>query len=165
MKTLYLIRHAKSSWDDANQSDFERPLNKRGEHDAPIMAKLLNENNFKPGLILSSPANRANTTAQIFAEEFQYPFDKIITDDRIYEAGIREFMTVVRELDDQNQTVLLFGHNPGLTSLTNLLGDKFIPEMPTCAIVGLKFDVNAWGQVERHGGKMFLFDYPKKHSK
>ena len=165
MKTLYLIRHAKSSWEDANQSDFERPLNKRGEHDAPIMAKLLKENNFKRGLVLSSPANRAYTTAQIFAEKFQYPFDKIITDDRIYEAGIRELMTVVREIDDQIQTVLLFGHNPGLTSLTNLMGDKFIPEMPTCAIVGLKFDVNMWVQVERHGGKIFLFDYPKKHSK
>lgn len=165
MKTLYLIRHAKSSWDDTNQSDFERPLNKRGEHDAPIMAKILNGNNYKPGLLLSSPANRAYTTAQIFAEELKYPLDSIITDARIYEAGIRELLTVIREIDDRIQTAFLFGHNPGLTSLTNLLGDKYIPEMPTCAIAGLTFDINSWVKVERDSGKLFLFDYPKKHSK
>lgn len=165
MKTLYLIRHAKSSWDNSNQSDFERPLNSRGENDAPAMAKLLNENGFKPDFLISSPANRAYTTAQIFAEEFQYPHDKIISDDRIYEAGIRELITVIREIDDSFQTVLLFGHNPGLTSLTNLLGDKYVPDLPTCAIAGLKFDITKWQDIERHGGKVFLFDYPKKHSK
>lgn len=165
MKKLYLIRHAKSSWDDSSQSDFERPLNKRGEHDAPIMAKFLNENKLEPGLFLSSPANRALTTAQIFAGEFQCPADQIVTDHRIYEAGIRELITVIREIDNENKVVLLFGHNPGLTSLTNLLGDKFIPEMPTCAIVGLKFEVNSWSEVERHSGKIILFDYPKKQGK
>ncbi|MBA4405826.1 phosphohistidine phosphatase [bacterium] len=165
MKTLYLIRHAKSSWDDTNQTDFERPLNKRGEHDTPIMAKVLSNVNLSSGLVISSPANRAYTTAQIFMEKLLFPSEKIITDNRIYEAGIRELMTLVREIDNRIETVLLFGHNPGLTSLTNLLGDKFIPEMPTCSIVGLKFELNTWAEVERQSGKIFLFDYPKKHSK
>jgi phosphohistidine phosphatase len=165
LKTLYLIRHAKSSWDNANQPDFERPLNQRGEHDAPIMAKFINEKNFKPDLLISSPATRAFSTAQIFATEFQYNTENILTDNRIYEAGIRELISVVREIDDSYQTVFLFGHNPGLTSLTNLLGDKYIPEMPTCAIVELRFEINKWKEIERHTGKIFLFDYPKKHSR
>lgn len=165
MKTLYLIRHAKSSWDDSSQSDFDRPLNKRGEHDAPIMAKFLNKNKLKPGLFLSSPATRAITTAHLFAQEFNYPTNKIISDDRIYEAGIRELMTVVSEIDEKIQTVFLFGHNPGLISLTNLLGDKSIPGMPTCAIAGLEFDVSTWVHVQKHSGKIILFDYPTKHSK
>ncbi len=162
MKILYLIRHAKSSWDDQDQTDFERPLNKRGEHDAPLMANILNKKKVEPDLIISSPAKRAFSTALIFAEKLDYNLNSVKTDDRIYEAGMRELMTLVREIDDRNKTVMIFGHNPGLTSFTNLLGDKFIPGMPTCSIVGLEFDATKWAQVERHSGKIFLFEYPKK---
>jgi phosphohistidine phosphatase len=162
MKILYLIRHAKSSWDDQDQTDFERPLNKRGEHDAPLMADILNKKKVEPDLIISSPAKRAFSTALIFAEKLDYNLNSVKTDDRIYEVGMRELMTLVREIDDRNKTVMIFGHNPGLTSFTNLLGDKFIPGMPTCSIVGLEFDVTKWAQVERHSGKIFLFEYPKK---
>ncbi len=162
MKILYLIRHAKSSWDNQDQTDFERPLNKRGEHDAPLMANILNKKKVEPDLIISSPAKRAFSTALIFAEKLDYNLNSVKTDDRIYEAGMRELMTLVREIDDRNKTVMIFGHNPGLTSFTNLLGDKFIPGMPTCSIVGLEFDATKWAQVERHSGKIFLFEYPKK---
>jgi phosphohistidine phosphatase len=163
MKTLFLIRHAKSSWDDRDQTDFERPLNNRGEHDAPLMADILVNQKVVPDLILSSPAVRAFSTALIFTEKFGCNRSFIKTDARIYEAGLRDLMTLVREIDDKNKTVLLFGHNPGLTSFTNLIGDKFIPEMPTCSIAGFKFDIEQWIQVERHSGKIFLFEYPKKH--
>jgi len=162
MKTLYLIRHAKSSWDDRDQTDFERPLNKRGEHDAPLMADILNKKRIEPDLIISSPANRAFSTALIFAEKLNYDLNSVKTDNRIYEAGLRELISIVREIDEQYNTVIVFGHNPGLTSFTNLLGDKFIPEMPTCSIVGLELDVAQWNLVERHCGKIFLFEYPKK---
>lgn len=162
MKILYLIRHAKSSWDNQDQTDFERPLNKRGEHDAPLMANILNKKKVEPDLIISSPAKRAFSTALIFAEKLDYNLNSVKTDDRIYEAGMRELMTLVREIDNRNKTVMIFGHNPGLTSFTNLLGDKFIPGMPTCSIVGLEFDATKWAQVERHSGKIFLFEYPKK---
>ena len=162
MKTLYLIRHAKSSWDDRDQTDFERPLNKRGELDAPIMADILNKKKIEPDLIISSPANRAFSTALIFAEKLDYDHNFVNIDNRIYEAGLKELMSLVRGIDEQNMNVMLFGHNPGLTSFTNLLGDKFIPEMPTCSIVGLELDVAQWDKVERHCGKIFLFEYPKK---
>ena len=162
MKTLYIIRHAKSSWDDSNQPDFERPLNKRGTHDAPIMARRLKNKLFKPELFISSPAVRAFTTAKIFAGEYEYPVDKIVTEERIYEAGIRELISVVNTIDDKVQSALLFGHNPGLTSLSNFLGDQAVPEMPTCSIVGLRFNDVRWGEIERFSGECFLFDYPKK---
>lgn len=165
MKTLYLIRHAKSSWDDANQSDFERPLNKRGEHDAPIMSKALKEKNVLPDLIISSPAARALATAEIFAEELHYTIKKIKIDERIYESTMRELTGVVREINDVNKTVLFFGHNPELTNFTNLLGDKYIAELPTCAVVGLELNVESWKGVGQHCGKIFSFDYPKKHHK
>jgi phosphohistidine phosphatase len=162
MKLLYLIRHAKSSWDDSDQTDFVRPLNKRGEHDASLMANFLNKKKIEPDLIISSPANRAISTAQIFAETLEYNIDSVKSVERIYEAGLRELMTVVREIDDRNNTVIVFGHNPGLTSFTNLLGDKFIPDMPTCSIAGLELDIVQWSHLERHCGKIFLFEFPKK---
>ena len=164
MKKLFLIRHAKSSWEDSNQNDFERPLNKKGFSDALLMAKKFKEKNIVPNKIISSPASRAVLTAGIFAEEFNFDKDRIETDERIYEAGMRELMNVVRDIQDTN-TVLLFGHNPGLTSFTNLLSNKFIPDMPTCAIVGIEFELNSWREVERGNGKLFLFDYPKNHNK
>ena len=163
MKTLYLIRHAKSSWDDSIQSDIERPLNERGFHDAPIMAKLLRNKNVIPDLIISSPANRAFTTAEIFSAQLDYTAAKIKSDARIYDATMRDLTEVVREIDDLNKTVLLFGHNPGLSNFANLLGDVFINGMPTCSVAGIELDINSWKDLERHCGKLILFEYPKKN--
>lgn len=165
MKKLFLIRHAKSSWDNHSLSDIDRPLNKRGEQNALMMSEILLAGNNLPQLFLSSPAVRAINTAKIFAARFRIDPDLIKIEQSIYEAGIRELFLVVNDINDGYDTVFLFGHNPGLSSFTNLIGDKFIPEMPTCAIAGLEFDINRWSKVERGTGKLFLFDYPKKHSK
>lgn len=163
MKKLYLIRHAKSSWDDPGLSDFERQLNHRGKRDAPFMAKLLKKEKAKPDLLVSSNAMRAFTTAQIFAEVFNYPVDKVILSEAIYEAGLKELEKVVQEIDNEFSSVFLFGHNMAITSYANHLGNKYIPNMPTCSIVGIKFDLTSWKEVERGAGKIFLFEYPKKH--
>ena len=165
MKTLYLVRHAKSSWEEPSQSDFERLLNKRGQTDAPMMAKLLHRKNIIPDLMLSSPAARALLTAEIFAEELKYPAENIFKDERIYEATMRELTSVARSIDNKNSTVILFGHNPGLTNFANLLGNEFLPNLPTCAIVGLELIIESWTEVERDCGKTFLFDYPQNHIK
>ena len=165
MKKLFLIRHAKSSWENSNQSDFDRPLNKRGIADAPVMANRLKKKNIFPSLVVSSPANRAFSTAVIFSKELNFNKGKIISDERIYEAGTRELIAVVRDIKRSDETVFLFGHNPGLTSFTNLLSNKFVPDMPTCAITGIEFELDLWKDVERGSGKIFLFDYPKNHSK
>ena len=164
-KTLYLIRHAKSSWDDPNLSDFQRTLNTRGLKDSPLMAKLIKEKNIIPDLIISSPAARALSTAEIFADEFQYDKNKIISDEKIYEATTRDLISVIRDIKNENNTVMLFGHNPGLSNTANLLGNKFLPDMPTCAVVGIEFKVNSWRKVERSCGEIILFEYPKKSLK
>ncbi len=121
MKTLYLVRHAKSSRHETYQSDFERTLTESGMNDSLIIARLLNKKNIKPGLIISSPATRAFLTAEIFAGELHYKKDKIEADGRIYNATIRDLMNVVKEIDNKHETVLFFGHNPGLLNFVNLL--------------------------------------------
>ncbi len=163
MKKLFLIRHAKSSWDNHNLSDFERPLNKRGLRDAPFMAKLINKEKIKPDIIYSSPALRAASTAEFFAEELNYKKKKIILDENIYEAGIRELEHIVQNIANDKNTAFLFGHNPTITYYANHLGNKLIDNMPTCSIVGIEFNEDTWNKVEHGKGNTFFFEYPKKY--
>src|SRR6187551_1070919 len=125
MKTLYLIRHAKSSWDDPDLGDFERPLNQRGKKDAPRMAKRLKEKHVTPDIIISSPATRAYDTCKEFAKVLGYREDKIKADKGLYHADEDQLLKVIRDLKDRErddeEIVLLFGHNPGLTEFANAL--------------------------------------------
>jgi len=162
MKQLFLIRHAKSSWDNPAQTDFERTLNERGINDAPKMAALLKSKIKNTDFIISSPAVRAFTTAKVFAKHLNYPESKIFSDARIYEASTKHLTEVVLQISDDFETVLLFGHNPGLTNFANYLSAKAIEDMPTCAIVGLELEIEAWSKLERYCGKKILFEYPKK---
>ncbi|MEW6651839.1 MAG: histidine phosphatase family protein [Bacteroidota bacterium] len=162
MKYIYLIRHAKSSWDNPAQTDFERALNERGIKDAPKMAQLLKSKNVKPDFIVSSPAVRAFTTAEIFAEKFGFPESIISADARIYEASTRELSEVVQQLSDDYKTVFLFGHNPSISNFANLISSKPIVDMPTCAIVGLELNIDGWNNLEKFCGKLILHEYPKK---
>lgn len=163
MKYLYLIRHAKSSWDNPNQTDFERTLNQRGEKDAPQMAKLLKSKNVFPDLIISSPATRAFTTAEIFAAHLNYIPDSIESDARIYEASTNNLADVIHEVDDNYNTVFLFGHNPGISNFANMLSNKPVPDFPTCAVAGFELNIDLWSKAERYCGKFNFFEYPKKY--
>lgn len=163
MKTLFLIRHAKSSWDDASLSDFERPLNERGYRDAPIMAKVLKEKGFIPDLILSSPAHRAKTTAQFMIEGLHLSTDCLVLSTMIYEASFEHLFQIINGIDDQYNTVFLVGHNPSFTYLAENLGDSSIGNLPTCGIVGLNFELDSWKHVSSGLGTQFYFDYPKNH--
>ncbi|MEW6506499.1 MAG: histidine phosphatase family protein [Bacteroidota bacterium] len=165
MKTLYLIRHAKSSWDDKDLTDFERPLNKRGNRDAPFMALLLKEEKVVPDLIISSPALRAISTAQIFADKFDYPKNKILLEKSIYLSGIKELEAIVQSIPDSHNIVFVFGHNPSITHYANHLGNKFITNIPTCGIVGIGFYEKNWHKVEMGKGKTFRLEFPKKYFK
>lgn len=165
MKTLYLIRHAKSSWDNPDQDDFERPLNKRGEKDAPNMAKRLKEKRVAPDFMISSPATRAFDTCKEFAHILDYDKDKIKTDQRLYHADEDQILTVIRELKDrerdQDEVVLLFGHNPGLTEFANLLLNEFIDNIPTCGIVKTRLNIDRWKDASFGCGTLESFDFPK----
>lgn len=163
MKTLIIIRHAKSSWDNSDLSDFERPLNKRGFRDAEFMSKKIAEKNIKPDLILSSPANRAYTTAKIFAKELNYPEHQIITKELIYERGPREILSFISQTDDNLDTLMLFGHNPDLSTLTHYLCDFEYGNLPTCAIVCIDFNFDSWTYLDDEKGKLRFYESPKMY--
>lgn len=162
MKKLVLIRHAKSSWEDPDLDDSERPLNKRGKKDVPIMAGRLRALEMFPDLFLSSPAVRALTTARAIAEGIDYPQESIVENEEIYLADVPELLSVVGAIDDGNDLVFLVGHNPGLTDLANHLGDTPVDNIPTCGICSLEFDVPSWKEVPAGHGTLVVFDYPKK---
>jgi len=155
-KTLYIARHAKSSWDDASLSDFERPLNKRGKRDAPFMANLLKEKGIKPDLILSSPAKRAKITAKHYHEALG---GKLDYDERIYEASLMSLIYLVQEAFENVDSLMIVGHNPGLTMLNDRVSDKSIYNIPTAAVVAIEFE----GEIAAHKGKQLFYEYPKKY--
>src|SRR5258705_4002883 len=138
MRTLFLVRHAKSSWDDTALPDKDRPLNDRGKRDAAKMGERLAKFELKPDLILSSPANRALTTAEIIAKKLDYKLKHIVMDNRLYAVDADDLLDVIRKLRDKSKRVMLFGHNPELTELAHRLSSK-ITRMPTCAVAGFTF--------------------------
>ncbi len=164
MKTLILIRHAKSSWENPSLKDFDRPLNDRGFRDAKRMGKRLKEKDLAPDILLSSPANRALTTATIIAERIDFPVDQIVTDKKIYHASEDQLLSVVHGLKETSDLVFMFGHNPGFTDFANSLTKSRIDNVPTCGIVSCVFEVNTWKEVTWGNGKLQFFDYPKRHS-
>lgn len=164
MKYLYLVRHAKSSWDFPELKDFDRPLNKRGQRDAPRMGSRLAAKNLKLDAIISSPANRAITTAKEIAQVIGFPLEDIIEMEDIYHAGMNSLKDVVRGLDEKFKSVALVGHNPGFTDLANQLKehDYYIDNVPTCGVVAMEFACNSWKEITDHSGRLLFFDYPKK---
>lgn len=163
MKTLYVIRHAKSSWEDLDVPDFERALNERGKRDAPRMGKRLKEKSLHPDLIISSPAKRAYSTAKRIAEVLQYPKARIKTDQHLYHADEDSLLETVQSINDNHSTVLIFGHNPGLTEFANSLAvaEVNIDNIPTCGVIAFKIPVASWKDVTWKSANMLFFDYPK----
>ena len=161
MKTLYLMRHAKSSWDDPGLRDVQRPLNKRGHRDAPVMGRQLKSQGILPQLIITSPALRAETTARYVAREIDYPLSKIITDKRVYEADEDDIWQVIREISETVDHLLLVGHNPGLTDLANTLSTEPIDNIVTAAVYSLQFDCAKWKEIEKRKARFHFYIYPK----
>ncbi len=162
MKTLYLIRHAKSSWETMNLTDFDRTLNERGKKNAPEMGKFLKKEKIFPDLIVTSSAKRALKTARIIAEEIGYPKNKIEEEIKIYEATVPTLLKIINSIPDENRVVFLFGHNPGFTDLLNYLTDGNISNIPTCGIAKIEFDADSWKEISGGTGILKMFEYPKK---
>lgn len=161
-KELFIIRHAKSDW-SFQVDDFDRPLNERGFEDAPRMARRLLASGRTPQLLVSSPAKRAITTAQIFAEILQYPSRQIQIVPEIYEASVHDLLPVVNHLDNQYERIALFGHNPGLSYFVDYLcGNGGSPlNLPTCAIAVVQLGVDDWAEVSGGNGALENLYYPK----
>lgn len=161
MKTLILVRHAKSSWKDDSLADRDRPLNRRGKRDAPEMGRRLAARGGAPDLIVSSPAVRALTTARMIAEAVGYPEAAIREDERLYLAAATELLEAIRGLDDGHDRVFLFGHNPGLTELVNELSKPAVENVPTCGVVELRLTADRWVDVSPETVRRANFDTPK----
>lgn len=161
MKKLLIIRHAKSSWDDASLRDFDRPLNKRGIRDVPEMGRRLSNLSIQPDLIISSPANRAITTARGIAIETDYDIKNIQEEPRLYHASTSIIKEVISETSNDIKTLMIFGHNPGFTDLIARISDLNLYNLPTCGICGVEFDFTYWREILDKRGRKFYYDYPK----
>ena len=154
------MRHAKSSWDDAKMSDFERPLNERGLKTAPLMGEIINKKYFQPDLILSSPAERAKQTAQIVKESAQLK-SEIIFNEKIYEASVGRLLEVIGEQSESVESILLVGHNPGLEDLVKFTTGK-LHAMPTAALAIVDLQINKWSDITASKGDLRELIRPKE---
>jgi len=162
MKTIYLVRHAKSDRENTNLLDIERPLNERGYSNANSMSQLFNEKQDTPDIIVSSPAIRAFSTASIFAKNLNYDLNNILIKKELYESSTKDYLSVITDMDEQFHSLMLFAHNPTISSFADSLCKALPMEMPTCAIAGIRFDCKKWKDIKNLKGELFLFEYPKK---
>jgi len=161
-----LIRHAKSSWEDPDLADFDRPLNARGERDAPRMARRLKEKQLHPARVLCSPSVRTLQTCHAFRHVLKFTEDAISFLPALYHASAEELFYLLQQLPDSQpgEVVFVFGHNPGLTEFANRLFAQHIDNVPTCGILWGHLRVTAWKGCAQGVGKLQWFDFPKsKH--
>jgi len=162
MKKLFLVRHAKSSWEDKKLLDHRRDLNKRGKRDAPVMGERLVARGIEVDRMISSTATRALKTAEMIAAELDHPWDELIIDERLYLASVEEILEIIHNLPGYLDQVMVFGHNPGMTDLINTLCMAYLDNLPTCGIFELTYKINVWSQIGDVAPEHIYFDYPKK---
>jgi phosphohistidine phosphatase len=164
MKTLTLVRHAKSSWKDTSLADRDRPLNKRGKRDAPEMGRRITDAGIRPSLIISSPAVRAWTTAKVIANEIGYPREFLQRDSALYLASVNGILDVIVEQDVGFNHLMLVGHNPGLTEFANYLVPGLTNNIPTAGVVSVELDTDDWSLYDKPGVDLLLYDFPKNRA-
>ncbi|MEO6220529.1 MAG: phosphoglycerate mutase family protein [Ginsengibacter sp.] len=161
MKTLLLVRHAKSSWDNLTLSDFERPLNNRGNLDAPLMAKRIKDKKVEIECFVSSPAKRAKKTAKIFMEVYDKHKKNLVLLPSLYEASVMNFHTAVESMEDKYDNIAVFSHNPSITDFANSLTDYKVDNMPTCSVFGVKVQIEKWIDFKYAKKELLFFEFPK----
>ncbi len=161
-KKLFIVRHAKSDWSREGMSDFDRPLNERGMRNAPFMADKLAEAGLNVDFILTSPANRALTTAGFFKRRLGLRDTQWDTERKIYEADVNRLLSIINQLNDQYAVVMLFGHNPGLSTLVHELTGEWVV-MPTCGIAEVDVPFDTWSMVSAGTCNLLSFDFPKRY--
>jgi phosphohistidine phosphatase len=165
MKVLYLLRHAKSSWAEPGLSDRQRPLNRRGLRDAPIMGERFGGRGESLQRVVSSPAMRAHTTAELFAGACGFPATGIAHEENLYFLGNRSIENVILAQDDQLQSLMLVFHNPDITYFANSIDYDFrIDNIPTCGLVRVNCDIAHWSDWSRDNTTFEYFDFPKNDS-
>lgn len=140
------MRHGKSSWAESDQRDFDRPLKKRGIKEAALVAEQMVKSGIQPDVIISSPANRAKSTAILVAQAIDYPLENLEFEQVIYGAGLYDILKLVARTSDSANTIMLFGHNPTFTDVANHFGNPIF-NLPTCGCVGFDYDIEQWNEV------------------
>ncbi|MDD3343494.1 MAG: histidine phosphatase family protein [Sulfurospirillaceae bacterium] len=164
MKKIYLIRHAKSSWNDGMLDDFSRPLNGRGKKDLQLMGERLAMFEVLPDAIFTSPAKRALKTAKALAKSIDYKKNKVSVVESLYESSFQDYLTLIHSVNDAYKDIFIVAHNPTITEVGERLSGAILTNIPTCAIVCLSFDVDHFKDIAEENGKILFFDYPKKHT-
>lgn len=162
MKTVFFVRHAKSSWDNPSMRDIDRPLNERGLRDAPQMGLKLKQLNAGIDLIVSSPAKRAYTTATFFAAALGLAPEKIVLEPKLYEAMSEDVISVINGISDEYHCIAVFGHNPTFTFIANLFTEDYIDNIPTCGVFQVNAKINSWQEFGENNGRLTAFYYPKQ---
>ncbi len=165
MKTLYIVRHAKSSWNYQGIKDIDRPLKKRGINDAYLMSIALEKTIARPDVFISSSANRALHTAMIFCENLKFPLANLQIKKSLYSFSDGYLIKTIKALDDGFDSAMIFSHDHGINDFVNNFGNEQINHVPTCGVIGIQFNTKHWKNIKpvKSNGKTFLFDYPKKH--
>jgi phosphohistidine phosphatase len=166
MKTLLILRHAKSSWKDPDLQDHDRPLNKRGKHDAPRMGKLLKEEDLIPDLIISSTAARAKKTAELVAKACKYKGEEIALNHSLYGAQPADYLKILQELSNKHKAVLVVGHSPSVEETVEVFTDSSDVIMPTCALAHISLPIQNWDELNKQKikGKLLKVWRPKELS-
>ena len=163
MKTLFVLRHAKSSWDDSSLADYDRPLNDRGKTAAPFMGRIMAERDLVPAVIFSSPAVRARETASLVKKAGKLDAE-LRFEERIYEASPQTLKQVVAGIDDEFRSAMIVGHNPGMEGFIRLLTGK-LESMPTAALAVIDLDIARWEDVGSELGMLRQIIRPKDEAK
>lgn len=161
MKTLYIVRHAKSSWEYSGIEDIDRPLKKRGIKDAHLISKYLSKKIKRPDVFVSSSANRALHTGIIFCENLNFPLANFQINKQLYSFSDGYLKKTVYALDDGFDSAIIFSHDHGINTFVNEFGNKPIAHVSTCGVIGIKFDEKHWKNIRR--GKTFMIEFPKNH--
>jgi len=162
MKSITLLRHAKSSWQASGLADRERPLNERGLRDAPVMGERISAQDIRPSLVVSSPAARAWATAKLIADSISYPREFLQRDDRLYLASVESIVDVIADQDQGFNHIMLVGHNPGMTQFANYLIPDITSNLPTCGVISVVVDSDDWDLSVQPDATLTMMDYPKK---
>lgn len=163
MKTVYIVRHAKSSWEYEGIKDIDRPLKKRGINDSYLMAKVLSEKIQKPDVFITSCANRALSTAVIFSNVIGYPLSNLLIKKSLYSFSDGYLVKTIKALDNEFDTAIIFSHDHGINDFVNKYGDTFIPHVPTCGVIAIQFENKHWKSIKK--GSTLFQEFPKHHKK
>lgn len=162
MKTLYILRHGKSSWENLNIKDFDRPLLKEGVERTMRIADFINKYKFQIQCIVSSNAVRAFSTAKIIASETSYPISKIKQVAELYSSDAENYFNTVFGIDDNFNSLMIVGHNPSITEFANYFIDEKIDNLPTSGLIIIRFDCKKWSEISTSSKELRHVVFPKE---